>query len=248
MDEVRGERLRTGLHGRLVDELGVGVCGGAVPPGAILTLDEVVRDYRVSRSVAREAVRVLESMGLLRSRPHVGITVRPEKEWQHFDPNVIRWQLASSRRLDKLGELTQLRSAVEPEAAAAAAVRMASEDPDGLERLLAAARDLEAAGERDDGDAFLEADVRFHLSVLEGSGNRMFAQLGGLVDEALRGRTSQGLTPEHPHSGAVHAHVSAAAAIADGEPDRAREHMRGTMGRVATELRDLAETSPGGGA
>jgi DNA-binding FadR family transcriptional regulator len=204
----------------------------------VLTVDDIVQGSGVSRSVAREAVRVLESLGLVRPRRHVGIVVLPETDWRLLDPNVIRWQLASPRRIGKLRELTQLRAAMEPEAAAEAARRI-SHDPAAAAELVRIAAELAAAGSSDDADGFLDADVRFHLAVLRASGNRMFEELGSLVGEALRGRTGQGLVPRHPHADAVSAHVRAAAAIVDGEPERAREAMRGTMGRVEIELRDI---------
>ncbi|MGH3950638.1 MAG: hypothetical protein ACRDSE_16225, partial [Pseudonocardiaceae bacterium] len=49
--------------------------------------------HGVSRTVARETMRVLESMGLVVSRRRVGITVRPLGEWNVFDPRVIWWRL-----------------------------------------------------------------------------------------------------------------------------------------------------------
>jgi Transcriptional regulators len=85
--------------------------------GSVLRTDELAQRFEVSRSVMREAVRVLESMYLVESRRRVGVTVRPKAEWNVFDPQVIRWRLAGADRPHQLRSLTVLRSAVEPIAA-----------------------------------------------------------------------------------------------------------------------------------
>ncbi|UUL76584.1 hypothetical protein NG819_01890 [Pseudarthrobacter sp. Fe7] len=55
----------------------------------------------MSRSVIREATRVLSSMGMLESRRRLGTVVQPEASWNLYDPQVIRWRLASAKRLEQ---------------------------------------------------------------------------------------------------------------------------------------------------
>ena len=62
------------LHDNVLTGLGADIVSGALPAGAVINLEGVGAQYGVSRSVAREAVRVLESMGLVASRRRVGIT------------------------------------------------------------------------------------------------------------------------------------------------------------------------------
>ena len=83
--------------------------------------------YAVSRTVAREAIRVLESMGLVTSRRRVGVTVTPRAQWNVFDPMLIRWRLAGSGRADQLRSLSELRAGFEPAAARYAATRATPE-------------------------------------------------------------------------------------------------------------------------
>src|SRR5690242_13776275 len=111
-----------GLHSRVLAELGPAIASGAYPPGTVLRIDELEDRYGVSRTVVREAVRVLEAMHLVESRRRVGITVRRTEEWNVFDPAVIRWRLAGADRSRQLRSLTTLRTAVEPVAAGLAAV------------------------------------------------------------------------------------------------------------------------------
>ena len=83
-----------GLHGRLLADLGPAIASGGIPEGAVLRMEELEARYGVSRTVVREAVRVLEAMRLVASRRRVGITVQPKSGWDVFDPLVIRWRLA----------------------------------------------------------------------------------------------------------------------------------------------------------
>ncbi|NJP70766.1 GntR family transcriptional regulator, partial [Streptomyces sp. C1-2] len=50
-----------GLHGHVLDTLGPSITAGEYPPGSVLRTDELAQRFEVSRSVMREAVRVLES-------------------------------------------------------------------------------------------------------------------------------------------------------------------------------------------
>src|SRR4051812_26419814 len=113
----------TGLHARVLDELGTAVCGGELAAGSVLNIDELVDRYAVSRSVIREVLRVLASMGLIETRRRVGVLIRPAEAWNVFDPQVIRWRLASAGRMAQLRSITELRTAVEPHAAWLAAGR-----------------------------------------------------------------------------------------------------------------------------
>src|ERR1700754_874136 len=84
-----------GLHARVLDHLGTAICSGTVAPGSVLSIDDLVDRYRVSRSVIREVLRVLASMGLVETRRRVGIMIQPASAWKVFDPQLIRWRLAS---------------------------------------------------------------------------------------------------------------------------------------------------------
>ena len=74
------------LHGNLLAALGTGIASGKYPAGQVLTLDGVSAEHGVSRSVAREAIRVLESMGMVASRRRVGITIQPSEQVERLRP------------------------------------------------------------------------------------------------------------------------------------------------------------------
>ena len=87
------------LHDSVVQRWGWDIVSGSLPPGTRIVADEAAVQLGVSRTVVREAVRVLESMGLITVRRRVGITVLPPEAWNPFDLNIIRWRLAGPDRL-----------------------------------------------------------------------------------------------------------------------------------------------------
>ncbi|SDP50813.1 transcriptional regulator, GntR family [Arthrobacter sp. ok909] len=224
------------LHSSLVQNLGLAIAEGTLTPHSILRLDELETQYSVSRSVVREATRVLSSKGMLESRRRLGTVVQPEESWNAYDPQVIRWRLASSKRLEQLRALNELRGAVEPQAARLAAER-ASWDT-GSDLVSQAAR-LWAAGQRGNQDEFLRLDIEFHAAVLRASGNVMFSQLHNLVTEVLTGRTEHGLMPHLPHHEALQLHADVANAIQRGEASAAHAAMKRIVEQSTEEMGDI---------
>ena len=104
-------------HSGVLDRLGESIASGARAPGTVLTLAGLEEEFAVSRTLVREVVRVLESMGMVESRRRVGVTVRPPRDWNPFDPRLIRWRLGGPGRDEQLRSLTELRTAIEPVAA-----------------------------------------------------------------------------------------------------------------------------------
>jgi len=226
----------TGLHAQVLDQIGTAICGGRLEAGAVLYIDDLVDRYGVSRSVVREVLRVLSSMGLVASRRRIGTIIQPSSAWNVYDPQVIRWRLASDGRLGQLRSITELRSAVEPEAARLAAERATPGDASDLVGL---AGRMWAAGQGEDEDEFLALDIEFHRLVLASSGNEMFLKLNELVAEVLTGRHHYGLMPHHPHEEALQLHADVASAIQRHDGDRARAAMLRIMEQAMDEMKAL---------
>jgi DNA-binding FadR family transcriptional regulator len=229
-----------GLHGRVLDTLGPAITAGEYPPGSVLRTDELAHRFEVSRSVMREAVRVLESMHLVESRRRVGVIVRPAAAWNVYDPQVIRWRLAGADRPRQLRSLTVLRSAVEPVAAALAATHATAEQCAAITEC-AIGMVAHSRGHKLEG--YLLHDVAFHRLILTASGNEMFALLGDVVEEVLAGRTHHEVMFDDPDPAAVTLHVQVAEAIREGDATRA-EHLT----REITEgaLKELDILAPNG--
>jgi DNA-binding FadR family transcriptional regulator len=221
------------LHQRVLDAVGVAIASGSLPPGSRLTLDELQQEYGVSRTLARDTMKVLESMNLVYSRRRVGIVVQSPELWNVFDPKLVRWRLASERRAQQYSSLTELRIAVEPIAAAGAARRASAAERSQLTFLAAELRRLGEAGEL---EAFLEADIAFHCLLLRSCGNEMFTALEGMVAEVLTSRTRQGLMPFKPRPEALQAHEDVAAAVAGGDTTTAETAMHHILDEVRNAM------------
>ena len=225
--------MSTSLHHRAIEHLGTSIVGGSLPAGHVVLAEQLEDELQVSRSVVREAVRVLQSLGLVETIKRVGIRVLPADRWNPFDPLVIRWRLAGDARGAQLRSLAELRSAVEPIAAELAALNA----PEALRRELLEVSDaMTAAGEAGDLPQFLNLDIRFHSLLLTGSGNEMFANLVGQVAETLTGRTVLGLMPDHPSEAALGWHREVAEAIAAADSAGAREAADKIMRHSLAEL------------
>ncbi|MCL3863147.1 FCD domain-containing protein [Actinotalea sp. K2] len=219
----------SGLHERVLSTVGPALASGEVPAGTVLTIDGIVIEHQVSRTVARDVVKVLESLHLVTARPRVGLTVRPSSEWNVLDPRLIRWRLAGPDRAAVLRSLHEMRHGVEPRAAALAAERAT---PEHCGRLTAAAIGMAVTGRQGDLTAYLEHDVAFHRALLEASGNELFAALASIVGEVLAGRTHHDLMPARPEPSAVRLHADVAQAVASGDAAGAEQGMREIVGEA----------------
>jgi DNA-binding FadR family transcriptional regulator len=212
------DNQRQGLHAKVLAALGPAITGGDYPPGSVLRTDELEERFEVSRTVMREAIRVLESMHLVQSRRRVGVTVLPTEAWDVFDPQVITWRLQGSDRGRQLRSLTELRSAVEP-----AAARLAAElaTPQECAELTEQAMGMVSTSRGQQLDRYLVHDIAFHRAVLRASRNEMFARLGDVVAAVLTGRTEHDVMFTDPDPPAVTLHVQVAEAVRTGDPQRA---------------------------
>ena len=147
---------RRGMHGQVVDNLGQSIVAGRLAPGEVIDLAALELRLGASRSVVREAVRVLADKGLVDARPKRGTVVLGRESWSLLDPDLLRWQYESRTDTAFLANLAEVRSIIEPAAAGLAAVRRTDED---LAVMRAALTEMEdpAAGP----EAIVLADLAF---------------------------------------------------------------------------------------
>lgn len=228
------EPRKGSLHDALVETLGAAIVHGGYPAGTRLVTSELADAEGASRSATREAVRVLESLGLVRVRRKSGIEVLAESEWNAYAPEVIAWRLSGSERERQLAHLGALRGAVEPLAAGLAA-RWASDEE--RQALVGAVLQMSRTEHDADGADYLAADVRFHRTMLRASGNPMLATLGDVVESVLVGRTRHALMPHEANPDAVRWHQDAAFAVAAGRSEDAAAAMRKIVAEADAAIR-----------
>lgn len=226
-----------GLHRNTVESLGLRIVSGAVREGDTLDVVELQRDFDVSLTVIREALRVLASKGLVGARQKRGTYVRPRSEWQLLDGDVLRWQFGSSPSPKFFQDLEELRGIVEPPSARMAAERRTDADLAALERHLEAM--AEAGGEP---AAEIAADVAFHQALLLATHNELLTRLDVLIGNALE--TRDRLVHEaRPKADPVPAHRAVLDQVAKGDADGAEGAMRAL---IARSVEDVARLGAGG--
>ncbi|WP_022882908.1 FadR/GntR family transcriptional regulator [Gryllotalpicola ginsengisoli] len=243
--------MRAGAFDAVVDRLGSEIVSGAVPAGHVESVEAIVARTGVSRSIVREAVRVLVDAGLLSARRRVGVRVQRADAWDALDARVIRWRLESPGRRAQLAELVEVRLAFEPAAAAAAAVRRTDAEASDLVDAAAAlaaegeagtaggagtaavAGRVAAAGSGGAAERFFAADVRFHALLLAASRNAMFVRLQSVVAEALRERSLGGHPHFPPSARDVKLHRDIAEAVVGRRPEEAAELTRALIAGTA---------------
>ncbi len=212
----------------MLDTLGRAIVTGRYEQRAFPTEAEIAKTHGVSRSVTREAVKMLTAKGLVSARPRQGTIVQHPSNWNLFDTDVLRWLLERRFSIDLLRHFNQLRIAIEPEAAALAALNYDAGDLALIQLGLKRMKDAEAG----EGDS-LEADIAFHVAILEASKNPFYAQFRSVVTTALR--SSIKFTNKiKGRVASVPDHAAVADAIEKRDPDAARAAMTTLIGEVLT--------------
>lgn len=158
---------KRGLAGSVVADLAGRIIRGEWAPGDSIGNEAALMNGQgVSRTTVREAVKILASKGLLEVRPRTGTRVLPPERWNVLDPDMLGWMFAGPLSIALMRHLHELRTIIEPAAAALAAERATDDE---RARILACAERMEQAGE--DSPAFVAADVEFHTTILEASRN-----------------------------------------------------------------------------
>ncbi|WP_236796908.1 FadR/GntR family transcriptional regulator [Amycolatopsis sp. GM8] len=172
------------IHGRVVEWLGRRIVSGELPAGAQLPNEaELAAQLDVSRGGVREAVKALAAKGLVEPRPRLGTRVLPRDQWNLMDREVINWH-GRVANPDFLEALLELRLMVEPGAAQLAAERATDEQIATLGEAYVR-MEAHAPALPDGEDAFVDADLAFHLTLLKASGNQLIEQLGRLLETGL---------------------------------------------------------------
>jgi DNA-binding FadR family transcriptional regulator len=221
------------LTKQIVGVLGTAIVTGKYQPGKDFPVEaDLCEQYGASRTAIREALKILNAKGLITSRPRRGTSVRAMRYWNLLDPDVLRWMLKQNFSIELLIEFTQMRLAIEPAAARAAAESGTKEGHEGIK--LALDRMRAAVNGEDDP---LAADIAFHLALLNASNNRFFLSMRPMVESALNfsirlTNRAKGITV-----GEIKDHAAIANAVIAGKPDAAERASRALLTEALTLIR-----------
>jgi GntR family transcriptional repressor for pyruvate dehydrogenase complex len=218
---VRASRL----YEQIVQQIEESILSGALKPGDQLPAErELALHFGVSRTAVREAVKCLCEKGLLEAFSGRGTFVR------NSTSQAIRQSLDLMARIGQpegLTHLVELRQILEPEIAALAAVRMD-------DQLLATMREAVTTMDNNvrDPDAYIEADLDFHLAMAEAAGNPLVLSLLDSIVGLLREqRLAIFKVDGGPERGQFH-HKRLLDAIERRSPEAARKLMRAHLRQV----------------
>jgi GntR family transcriptional regulator, galactonate operon transcriptional repressor len=212
--------------------------GGELKPGDLLPEAEFIAELGVSRTVLREAIKVLGAKGLVEARPRVGTKVRARNHWSLMDPDILAWQSEAGLDEPFLRNLAEVRYVIEPAATRLAAQRATEEEIHIIEE---AYRQMEAHVV--DSEAFIAADMQFHFGILNACHNEILEQMSATIGEALE--ISRVVTIEVPGSSEAHLplHKAVVEAIRKRDVDAAESAMRRLLDRVQSDIERFLQST-----
>ncbi len=193
-DQHEGARLAgvievRGVLGATVSALGTRILGGEWLPGESIPKEaDLCEELGVSRSVIREAFRILGAKGLIRSRTSDGTRVQSRSEWRLLDPDVMNWRIKAGDTKSLLEDLLKVRLVMEPGVVYAATLRATDAARDRIRAAWAwkeqefRTTDTNYAERR---QRFIDADLEFHRAFLAAVGSDLLSQLFAVIEAAL---------------------------------------------------------------
>jgi GntR family transcriptional repressor for pyruvate dehydrogenase complex len=220
------EPVDTRVTAKLIEKIKRLISTGAVAPGAKFPPErELAKEFGVNRASLRQALKVLEIMGVLTQRVGDGTYLSASAEL------ILKEPLDFLILLDDLShhELMETRMIVEPELAARAAERATTEDIVSMRRAIAAMERCRTNQER------LEADLAFHQCIFRASGNRICHLLFNVIHRSLLTSMSQ-LSTRVPLDRPLTFHKRIFAAIQQRNAEDARRQMLEHINDIKTLL------------
>jgi DNA-binding FadR family transcriptional regulator len=207
------------LHLQVARSIARGILSGELSQGQIIPGEmELCEQFGVSRTALREAIKLLNSKGLLESRPKIGTRVRDREHWNFLDSQLLEWMTGLEDTQLVYQEFLTLRRAIEPEAAALAAKNASAEQRISLSEAFQKMSDV-AAGLQPPGD-WAEVDLEFHRLVFLSTGNSFYLPFANVLRTMFLGfiehSSKEGGT-------CIKQHRNIYEAIMAGNSDRARE-------------------------
>ncbi|MGU3498017.1 FadR/GntR family transcriptional regulator [Mycobacterium sp. C31M] len=203
------------------------VFSGQITPGTRMPSErQLAESFGVGRFVVREALKSLGLLGLLEVRQGDGTYVRaPDSS---LLPRVVEWGLLVGEQ--RTSDLVETRQHLEPVTARLAAERRSDSD------LVIIRSHLDGMRDAADNDVFVDADVAFHLSIAEATGNsvlsNMLSSIASLLNVWIRSVVEAAESREPSYLEHVPIFDAIAARDAVGATEAMRSHMDGASCRL----------------
>jgi DNA-binding FadR family transcriptional regulator len=144
---------------------------------------ELCHQLGVSRTILREAVKVLADKGMIESRQKLGTRARPRTAWNQLDPDILGWWAELGPDAHFLRDLCEVRLAIEPTASGFAAVRATADEIEAIGRCL---KLREARVKASNFAQAVDLNIEFHSAVAAASHNSLIEQLSRAISRPLR--------------------------------------------------------------
>ncbi|MCZ9310035.1 FadR/GntR family transcriptional regulator [Corynebacterium uberis] len=225
--------MRKDLVAQGIDRILAQIADGTWAEGAALPPESQLAEYLdVSRPTMREVVRSLADRGVLDVVHGRGTFVQPIDRWTSME-TVIRTLSATTSQRQMGRWLVQVRRMIEVGSTGLAAQNATAED---CARMRASLEDFTAADAAGDVARAAAADMEFHSRVIAATGNPLLnVAIAPLAEALTRSREATSSIPE-VRARALHHHQTIAAAIAAGDPTRAKNAMRAHMEQTARDI------------
>jgi GntR family galactonate operon transcriptional repressor len=217
------------LHQQVVQHLALRIIDGEY--SLLPNEADLCQQLKISRPILREAIKVLSAKGLLTVGPKTGTRVRPRRDWNLLDPQLLKLQAENGMGERFFHNVCEIRSCIEPKAAELAALRANEED---IVELQAAWQQMCANAQ--EVEAFIAADLWFHSAIMEASHNELLYQIGRVISAALR--TSRAMSAKAPRaiSSSLPIHRKVFEAIKCRDSTAARQAMEKLIKLATTQI------------
>jgi DNA-binding FadR family transcriptional regulator len=229
---MASSKSRKNLRKQIIDEIGTSIVRGEMQAGDTFPSEpELGAQMGVSRTVIREAIKILGEKGLVESRVKLGTQIQPRHKWNLLDPDVLAWEYDAGPQEAFLYKLTEVRRVIEPSAASLAATRATDDEIASIEQAY-----QQMAQEIDNIDAFITVDMQFHIGIVKASHNEILEQIVTTIREALV--ASRKVTLQRPNSGheSLPLHYAVLQAIKMRDAAAAQKAMEILIASVAVDI------------
>jgi GntR family galactonate operon transcriptional repressor len=227
------KRSKPGRIQAVLETLGREIAQEIIPAGAILPPEsDLEARFGVGRGVVREAIKTLSGKGLISVQPRHGTRVLPRRDWSLLDRDVLSWLIGRDEPdVELLLAIQEVRSIIEPAAAALAATRATKSD---RQHIIAALRAMESSDSQASATA---ADKAFHLAILDATHNPVLQGFRGAIDTILSAVFVVAVdSVDGWFEDNLPNHAATARAIEEGNAKKARNAMEKVLGYTQSKL------------